>query len=168
MRFDGVISVLFAEIIHFSPLNYLSTSSKIGFEKGRVSLPAPFHGSVFSQLGFKTIVSGYIAPVWYCLDISSQPLVCLLVFFYGTFYRSEVLRSAVLHFSLSLSGILWRDSQQSLLERLIFTSTCLCAFARLIGHIRGSISGTRHSVLLIYVSAPSRVPGFLCYCSAYV
>lgn len=42
VRFDLVVSVLLAEIIYFFPFNYLSTSSKILFEKSQLQSSGSF------------------------------------------------------------------------------------------------------------------------------
>lgn len=85
VRFDLVVSVLLAEIIYFFPFNYLSTSSKILFEKSQLQSSGSFFMVLFvsSQLGWKTIFSRCIACVWYCLITSSQPSAYLLVFDWG-------------------------------------------------------------------------------------
>lgn len=121
---------------------------------------------VFSQLGCKTIFSRYIAPVWHCLVIFSQPSACLLVFSW-CLYRSKVLQSGSAPFSPSLwdamEGLTALLAGKTHLHTDLLLHLCKVNWPHMWIYF-----WTRCFVLLIYVSAPSQVPGFLCYCSSGV
>jgi hypothetical protein len=165
VRFDLVVSVLFAKIIYF----FHSIFSKILLEKRSVLVFIFMALFVFLSCVVRLYFLGALPVSGVVWSLPPSPQLASW-FFNGAFYRSKVLQSGgapSLSLSLSLldvsEGLAAILTGKAYLHIDLFLHLCKVNWPHMWFYF-----WTGCSVLLIYVSAPSQIPGFLCYCISCV